>query len=100
MNEFTSRELESFNGKEGTAFYTSGHTEEIAGLTRAKGDGKGNWTTMLKIKRIYDPASPEDGRRIYVDRLWAQGDEKGTREDRRMTQRFSSERCPAEVVRP
>ena len=28
---------------------------------------------MVKIKRIYDPASPEDGKRIYVDRLWPRG---------------------------
>jgi len=28
---------------------------------------------MLKIKRIYDPASPGDGRRILVDRLWPRG---------------------------
>jgi len=28
---------------------------------------------MIKIKRIYDPASPEDGRRIYIDRLWPRG---------------------------
>jgi uncharacterized protein YeaO (DUF488 family) len=25
---------------------------------------------VLKIKRVYDPASPEDGKRILVDRLW------------------------------
>ncbi len=28
---------------------------------------------MIKIKRIYDPASPEDGRRVYIDRLWPRG---------------------------
>lgn len=27
----------------------------------------------FQIKRIYDPASPEDGRRILVDRLWPRG---------------------------
>jgi uncharacterized protein YeaO (DUF488 family) len=31
---------------------------------------------MLKIKRIYDPASPEDCRRIYVDPLWPRGMKK------------------------
>ncbi len=25
---------------------------------------------MVKIKRVYDPALPDDGRRILVDRLW------------------------------
>jgi len=28
---------------------------------------------MVKIKRIYEPASPADGRRILVDRLWPRG---------------------------
>ncbi len=25
---------------------------------------------MIKIKRIYEPASADDGKRIYIDRLW------------------------------
>jgi uncharacterized protein YeaO (DUF488 family) len=28
---------------------------------------------MLRIKRIYDPASPDDGKRILDDRLWPRG---------------------------
>jgi len=28
---------------------------------------------MIKIKRIYDPASSKDGKRILVDRLWPRG---------------------------
>ena len=28
---------------------------------------------QIAIKRIYEPASPEDGRRILVDRLWPRG---------------------------
>ena len=28
---------------------------------------------MIKIKRIYDPVSRDDGRRILVDRLWPRG---------------------------
>ena len=28
---------------------------------------------MVKIKRIYDPPAPEDGRRVLVDRLWPRG---------------------------
>ncbi len=28
---------------------------------------------MIRIKRIYDPASPGDGRRILIDRLWPRG---------------------------
>ena len=28
---------------------------------------------MLKIKRVYDPVSADDGKRILVDRLWSRG---------------------------
>jgi len=28
---------------------------------------------MFRIKRVYDPPSPEDGVRILVDRLWPRG---------------------------
>jgi DNA phosphorothioation-dependent restriction protein DptG len=28
---------------------------------------------MVKTKRIYDPVSPEDGKRILIDRLWPRG---------------------------
>lgn len=28
---------------------------------------------MVKIKRIYDPPLPGDGKRIYIDRLWPRG---------------------------
>ena len=31
---------------------------------------------MLKIKRIYDPVSRDDGKRILVDRLWPRGIKK------------------------
>lgn len=27
----------------------------------------------IQIKRIYDPASPDDGARVLVDRLWPRG---------------------------
>ena len=29
--------------------------------------------TTYKLKRAYDPASPDDGFRVYIDRLWPQG---------------------------
>jgi uncharacterized protein YeaO (DUF488 family) len=32
---------------------------------------------MVKIKRIYDSVSADDGRRIYIDRLWPRGMKKG-----------------------
>ncbi|MCL4490872.1 MAG: DUF488 domain-containing protein [Nitrospirae bacterium] len=31
---------------------------------------------MVKVKRIYEQASPDDGRRILVDRLWPRGIKK------------------------
>lgn len=31
---------------------------------------------MIKIKRIYDPASADDGQRILIDRLWPRGIKK------------------------
>ena len=30
----------------------------------------------VHLKRVYDPPSPEDGRRILVDRLWPRGPKK------------------------
>jgi uncharacterized protein YeaO (DUF488 family) len=29
--------------------------------------------TLIKVKRVYDPASPQDGQRFLVDRLWPRG---------------------------
>ena len=31
--------------------------------------GKGD----IELKRVYEPSSPEDGRRVLVDRLWPRG---------------------------
>jgi len=31
---------------------------------------------IIRIKRIYDPPSPDDGKRILVDRLWPRGIKK------------------------
>jgi uncharacterized protein YeaO (DUF488 family) len=31
---------------------------------------------MIRIKRIYDPVLPDDGKRILVDRLWPRGMKK------------------------
>lgn len=30
-------------------------------------------TGQLRVRRIYDPAAPEDGARVLVDRLWPRG---------------------------
>jgi len=29
--------------------------------------------TRIKIKRAYEPADPDDGMRVLVDRLWPRG---------------------------
>ncbi len=31
---------------------------------------------MIRIKRVYEPAEPEDGRRFLVERLWPRGMKK------------------------
>lgn len=31
---------------------------------------------MIRIKRVYDPVSPNDGKRILIDRLWPRGIKK------------------------
>ncbi len=36
----------------------------------------GTCNCMVKVKRIYEQASPDDGRRILVDRLWPRGIKK------------------------
>ncbi len=28
---------------------------------------------IIQLKRAYDPASPDDGYRVYIDRLWPRG---------------------------
>lgn len=33
-------------------------------------------TDELRLKRVYEPASPEDGFRVLVDRLWPRGESK------------------------
>lgn len=36
----------------------------------------GNNAAGLRIKRVYDPATPDDGCRILVDRVWPRGVQK------------------------
>ncbi len=50
---------------------------------------------MVKIKRIYDPASRADGRRIYIDRLWPRGMKK---EDAKMDE-WLKELSPSDTLR-
>ncbi len=31
---------------------------------------------MVRMKRVYEPSAPEDGKRIFIDRLWPRGIKK------------------------
>lgn len=31
------------------------------------------WASNIRLKRVYEPASPDDGRRILVTRYWPRG---------------------------
>jgi uncharacterized protein YeaO (DUF488 family) len=42
------------------------------GVTKAR-DPRMTAPDRVRIKRVYDPPSPQDGRRILVDRLWPRG---------------------------
>jgi uncharacterized protein YeaO (DUF488 family) len=33
--------------------------------------------SLVRLKRVYDPPSPEDGVRVLVDRLWPRGLKRG-----------------------
>jgi uncharacterized protein YeaO (DUF488 family) len=50
---------------------------------------------MVKIKRVYDPASRDDGKRILVDRLWPRGVRK---EDAKIDQ-WQKEIAPSNELR-
>jgi uncharacterized protein YeaO (DUF488 family) len=51
--------------------------QESAGFTRrteVRSDGvRIHLTVTVRIKRVYDPPSPQDGVRVLVDRLWPRG---------------------------
>ncbi len=50
---------------------------------------------MLKIKRVYDPPSHDDGKRILIDRLWPRGLKK---EDARIDE-WMKEIAPSNELR-
>jgi len=39
--------------------------------------GGGGWAVLIRVKRVYDPASSADGFRVLVDRLWPRGLSRG-----------------------
>ncbi|WP_243091330.1 DUF488 domain-containing protein [Thermus neutrinimicus] len=49
----------------------------------------------LKVKRVYEPASPEDGVRVLVDRLWPRGLSK----ERARVDWWAKELAPSEALR-
>src|SRR5512135_2877811 len=56
---------------------------------------EGRQSAMLKVKRIYDPPSRWDGKRIYVDRLWPRGLKK---EEAKMDE-WLKEIAPSDALR-
>lgn len=50
---------------------------------------------MIKIKRVYDPFEPEDGKRILINRLWPRGIKK---EDLKMDE-WLKEIAPSDKLR-
>ena len=49
----------------------------------------------LQIKRIYEAPSPEDGKRIFVDRLWA----RGLTKDKAQLDEWEKELAPSTELR-
>ena len=45
-------------------------------MALGKGEKKGDGHTMIKLKRVYEPASSSDGGRYLVERLWPRGMKK------------------------
>jgi len=49
----------------------------------------------IRIRRVYDPPSPSDGRRILVDRMWP----RGVRKDRAKIDDWIRELAPSTELR-
>lgn len=50
---------------------------------------------MIRVKRVYAPAAPEDGARILVDRLWPRGFAKASAP----WERWMKEIAPSDTLR-
>ncbi len=50
---------------------------------------------MIRIKRIYDPPAPDDGRRVLVDRLWP----RGVAKDQARIDEWLKEMAPSDALR-
>ena len=53
----------------------------------------------VRLKRAYEPASPDDGTRVLVERLWAAGGEQGRGGARRLGEGGRTEPGAQDVVR-
>jgi uncharacterized protein YeaO (DUF488 family) len=49
----------------------------------------------VRIKRIYDPAEPGDGRRVLVDRVWP----RGISRERAKLDEWAKELAPSDELR-
>ncbi|WP_051966703.1 DUF488 domain-containing protein [Kitasatospora mediocidica] len=52
-------------------------------------------TADIRVRRIYDPPSPDDGRRVLVDRLWPRGVSK----ERAELDEWAKELAPSDELR-
>ncbi|MHB1866213.1 MAG: DUF488 domain-containing protein [Thermoplasmata archaeon] len=50
---------------------------------------------MIRIKRAYDPPSPQDGKRVLIDRLWPRGISK----DQARLDEWRKELAPSDELR-
>lgn len=52
-------------------------------------------SARVRIKRVYDPPDPGDGRRVLVDRLWP----RGLKKERAKIDRWMKEVAPSDALR-
>ena len=52
-------------------------------------------STRIRLRRVYDPGTPEDGNRVLVDRLWP----RGLRKDAVRLQHWARELAPSNELR-
>ena len=52
-------------------------------------------SARIRLRRVYDPGTPEDGNRVLVDRLWP----RGLRKDAVHLQHWARELAPSDELR-
>uniref|UniRef100_A0A831U5B8 DUF488 family protein n=1 Tax=Thermus islandicus TaxID=540988 RepID=A0A831U5B8_9DEIN len=53
----------------------------------------------FRVKRVYDPPSPEDGLRVLLDRLWPRGLSKGLSKEKVRVDWWAKELAPSDGLR-